>query len=140
MTIMVVECGRVFRSPGGGALALTGRFPAWLPVGAATVSGTVGVSSAGVVRGVISPRADVLLVRDGRVVAVPLPRDLLGVRLDLLPGETWELPGETALVSCEPGGALLSAAWYELYVRVVLSRDDGDLVESVGGPWVLELR
>lgn len=135
-----LECGQPFRPPAGGGLTLTGRFPATAPAGERAVTGTVEVTSREAVRGVVTPRADVFLVRDGRVATVPMAQDLMGIRWDLAPGKIEHLPGEARLVSCDPGGGSVRPGTYELYARVVFTPDDGAGVESFGGPWPLELR
>jgi hypothetical protein len=125
---------------GAGPLTLTGRFPAAAPAGAGVVSGVVEVTSRVPVRGVVLPRAEVFLVRDGRVATVPVPQDAMGARLDLAPGRTEQLPGEAALASCEPGVGPVPPGIYELYARVVFTPDGGASVESFGGPWPLQVR
>jgi hypothetical protein len=135
-----LECGQPFRPPAGGTLTLTGRFPATAAAGDRTLAGTVEVTSRTAVRGVLAPRADVFLVREGRIATVPLAQDSVGVRWDLRPGKAERLPGEVALVACDPGAGSLRPGTYELYVRVALTPDDGTAVESFGGPWPLEVR
>jgi hypothetical protein len=135
-----LRCGQPFRRPAGGGLTLTGRFPTTAPAGERAVSGTVEVTSAAALRGVVTPYADVFLVRDGRVETTPLPQDAMGVRWDLVPGKSERLPGEATLVSCEPGGGSVRPGTYELYARVVVIPDDGAAVAVYGGPWTLEVR
>ena len=48
------------------------------------------------------------------------------------------MPGLVSLVSCESGGPLAPGE-YELYVRVVITPDDGPPQESFGGPWPLRV-
>ncbi len=136
--ITALECGQPFRSPGGRGLTLTGRFPTTAPVGAQVVTGTVEVTSREAIRGVVAPRADVFLVRDGHVAPVPAAQDLIGVQWDLAPGEVESLPGEAVLGSCDPEG--VRPGTYELYVRVVLTPDDKASMESFGGPWPLKVQ
>lgn len=136
----VVKCGQLFHPPAGGGLTLTGRFPATVPAGERAVVGTVEVTGKVAVRGVVAPRADVFLVRQGRVATVPLAQDMAGIRWDLAPGEVERLPGEAPLVSCDPGGGPVPAGAYELYTRVVITPDDGVSAESFGGPWPIEVR
>ena len=133
-------CGRLFRPPVGGVLALTGRFPSTVSVGERTLAGTVEATSRVAVRGVVAPRADVFLVRDGRVATVPTAQDAVGERWDLAPGAVRRLPGEVPLVSCAPAGEPVPAGAYEVYARVVVTPDDGAAVEYFGGPWPLEVR
>lgn len=143
--LTALDCGRPFRLPTGGGLTLTGRFPTVASSSQRGLSGTVEVGSEKeVVRGVVTPSADVFLVRDGRIATLPLPQDLVGMRLELPPGRIEILPAEATLSPCDPGGdaadASLLPGTYELYVRVVLNHDDGTSRESIGGPWPLEVR
>jgi hypothetical protein len=148
--ITALGCGRPFRVPAGaGPLTLTGRFPAAVTAGAQVVSGVVEVTSRVPVRGVVLPRAEVFLVRDGRVATMPVLQDAMGLRLELAPGRTEQLPGEATLASCEPGTGPVPPGTYQLYARVVLAPDGGApdggapdggaSVESFGGPWALEV-
>lgn len=135
-----IACGQVFREPAaGGALTMVARFPASAAAGGGVVTGTVEVTGTRAVRGVVSTRAQVFLVRDGRVVSMPMAQDLSGVRWDLAPGEVERLPADAVLVSCEPGGAPLPPGRYELWTRLVVNPDDGPGVASVAGPWPLDL-
>jgi hypothetical protein len=138
--VTALGCGQPFNRPSGGGLTLTGRFPATASAGERAVTGTVEVTSAVAVRGVVAPRADVFLVRDGRVATMPVPQDALGIRWDLAPGKIERLPGEATLMSCDPGSGSVHPGTYELYARVVLTPDDAAGVESFGGPWPLQVR
>ncbi|MGW0709860.1 hypothetical protein ACWD4G_28550 [Streptomyces sp. NPDC002643] len=134
-------CGQPFRPPATvGVLALTGRFPAAVPAGEESVVGTVEATSRTAVRGLAAPVAEVFLVRDGRVVTLPVARDLIGVPWDAAPGESRRLTGEATLVSCDPDVGPLPPGAYDLYARVVIIPDGGAPVESFGGPWPLEVR
>ena len=134
-----IACGQEFRAPGGGELTMVAKFPASVAAAAGVVTGTVEVTGRRAVRGVVSPRAQAFLVRDGRVVSTPMAQDLSGVRWDLAAGGVERLPADAVLVSCEPGGGPLPAGRYELWARLVLTPDDGPGVTSVGGPWPLEI-
>jgi hypothetical protein len=134
-----IACGRAFRGPAGGELTMVARFPASAAAAESTVTGTVEVTARGAVRGVVSPRAQAFLVRDGRVVSTPLAQDLSGRRWDLASGAVERLPADAALVSCEPGGAPLPPGRYELWTRLVVTPDDGPGVVSVAGPWPFEI-
>ncbi len=131
-------CGQPLRLPAAGPLTLAGRFPARAAVGAATVAGTVEATSTAAVGGVVRPDADLYLVRDGRVVAVPLPQDAVGTRWDLPAGATRRLPAVAGLRSCATGEPV-PAGSYQLYTRVTVVPDQGAAVESFGGPWPLEV-
>jgi hypothetical protein len=134
-----IECGQQLRIPAGDTLTLTGKFPASSAAGQRSVAGAVEVSSRVAVRGVSSPNAAVVLVQNGRVVTLPGPQDLIGVRWDLPAGTTKQVPGEVTLVSCVDGASVRPGD-YELYAWVVVIADDGTRVESVGGPWKFEVR
>src|SRR3954452_2720107 len=134
-----LECGQPFQPPAKGLLTLTGRFPATAVPGAETLTGTIDVTGRDAVQGVVAPRADVFLVRDGRIATLPLVQDSMGVLWNLAPGQTEHIPGDAALISCESGVALAPGT-YELFVRVVLAPDSGGPVESFGGPWPLEVQ
>lgn len=135
-----VACGRPFKLPAAGGLRFTGRFAESVPAGQQTVSGTIDVTSREAVRGVAAPAADVFVVRDGRVVTMPLAQDAVGARWDLAAGETKSVVATASLVSCEPEGGPLPPALYELYARVVLIPDDGTAQRAFGGPWRLRVR
>jgi hypothetical protein len=133
----MIECGAAPPRTSGGP-TLEGRFPARIEAGEAVVSGTV--EMVGVLHGVIAPEANVFLVRAGRVVTLPMAQDLLGMRVDLGPGERAELIGHAALVSCgAPEGKLRPAGDYEIHARVVVNHDDGSSTECFGGPWPLAI-
>lgn len=138
-TIGDIVCGQPFRGPAGGALTLTAGFPATASAADQMVTGTVEVTSRRAITGVVSPRAEAFLIRDGRVVTMPMPQDMSGVRWDLASGAVQRVPADAALVSCEPGGAPLPPGRYEVYARVVITPDDGPSIASVGGPWSLEV-
>jgi hypothetical protein len=134
-----VECGQPFRPPSGGVLAVDGRFPARAAAAEDLLSGTVEVTGQAGLKGVAQPGADVFLVQEGRVVAMPLPQDAVGMLWATAPGETKSLPGEVALTSCDSGEPL-AAGTYEVYARVMIIPDDGGGAESFGGPWPLEVQ
>jgi hypothetical protein len=134
-----IACGQEFRESASGELTMVARFPASAAAADGVVTGTVEVTSKRAVQGVVSPRAQAFLVRDGRVVSMPVVQDLSGVRWDLASGAVERLPADAALVSCEPGGAPLPPGRYELYARLMVTPDDGPGVVSVAGPWPLEI-
>ena len=144
-THTALECGSPFRPPSGAGLTLTGRFPTVVSSSERVVAGTVEFAGENeVVRGVVTPLADVFLVRNGRIATLPLPQDLVGMRLELAPGEVERLPAQGTLSPCDQGGGSadgsLPPGTYELYVRVLLNHDDGSSLEAIGGPWPLEVR
>jgi hypothetical protein len=135
-----LKCGRPFQPPAAGGLTLTGQFPAIAPAGERAITGMVEVTSREAVRGVSAPRADVFLVRNGRIATVPVAQNRIGVRWNLAPGEPKRLPGEATLLSCDPDGGSVPPGTYQLYARVMIIPDDGTGIECFGGPWSLELR
>ncbi|MEJ3743628.1 hypothetical protein WEI85_10095 [Actinomycetes bacterium KLBMP 9797] len=138
-TVGDIVCGQPFRAPAGGALTLTAGFPATVSAADRMVTGTVEVTSQRPIQGVASPRAAAFLVREGRVVTMPVPQDMSGVRWDVAAGAVQRVPADAALVSCEPGGAPLPPGRYEIYAQVVVTPDDGPSITSVGGPWPLDV-
>ena len=130
-----LECGAAFTPPTGGGLYLSGKFPAKVAVAAGTLTGTVQVNTPQAVRGVVAPRADAFLVRDGRIATVPMPQDSVGAQLDLKPSEARELPADVPLASCPT----LPPGTYQLYARVVFTPDNGQTAETFGGPWPIEV-
>ena len=135
-----LECGAPFEPTKRGVLTVTATFPAAVSAEEQLVSGTVAVAATGrEARGVVTPLADAFLVREGRIVTLPMPQDAVGQELDLTDGKREELPASATLVPCS-GGHALAAGTYDLYVRVILNHDDGSRSESLGGPWPLEVR
>ena len=135
-----VGCGRPFRLAAAGGLRLVARFPESVRAGQQAVTGRVEVTSRDAMRGVAAPAADVFLVRDDQVVAMPMPQDAIGVRWELAAGGTRSVPATASLVSCEPAGRPLAPGRYELYARIVLTPDDGPTQRAFGGPWRLDVR
>jgi hypothetical protein len=135
-----LECGAPFEPTTGGILTVTGRFPTAVSASEQMVTGTVVVAANGSeARGVVTPQAEAFLVRDGRVVTLPMPQDSVGRKLALRDGKVQRMPTMATLVACS-GGEVLPTGTYDLYVRVVLNLDDGSRADSIGGPWPLEVR
>jgi hypothetical protein len=135
-----VRCGRPFRLPPPVGLRLVARFPETVAAGQQTVGGMVEVTSRNAMRGVASAAADVFLMRDDRVVTMPVAQDAIGIRWELAAGETRTMPALASLASCEPDGGPLAPGDYELYARVVVTPDDAAAQRAFGGPWPLRLR
>jgi hypothetical protein len=138
--ITPLECGQSFRPPAPGQLTLSGQFPDAALASDELVTGTVDVVSATELHGVGAQRADVFLVREGRVVTLPVAQDSVGVQWDLAAGAAQTLPGAVALVACGPTGGPVGAGRYDLYARVAVTPTEGSTVESFGGPWPLEVQ
>ena len=135
-----LECGARFVPSPGGELTVTGRFPLAVFAAEQMVDGTVEIAASGsAARGVITPLAEAFLVREGRVVTLPVPQDSVGRRLSLTEGSVERMPTTASLVPCS-GGDLLEPGTYDLFVRVVLNHDDGTRADSLGGPWPIEVR
>ena len=135
----VLECGAA-AVPTGGVLKVTGHFPSAVAGEEQMVKGSVSVAAKrGEARGVVTPQAEAFLVRDGRIVTLPMAQDAVGRSIDLADGKVERMPAMATLIPCS-GGGVLAAGTYELYVRVVLNDDDGSRVDSLGGPWPLEVR
>ena len=133
----VVDCGGGTGSlaAGGGPLTLAGSFPAQVDrSGGGTFAGTVTATATGEpVSGVASPEADVYVTRSGEVVATPLPKDLLGVAIDLAPGDSREFAASGSLRHCRTD-APLPPGRYEVYAVVGVEG-----VVSSGGPWPIDV-
>jgi len=134
-----LECGALFEGEAGGDLKVTGRFPAAVPARQQLVNGTVDIAATGSeARGVVTPLAEAFLVREGRIATLPVPQDAVGRVLDLSDGRVEQMPAMADLTPCA-GGTSLPSGYYDLYVRVVLNRQDGTRADSLGGPWPLEV-
>ncbi len=137
-TPAVLECGAPFKQTRSGPLTMNGDFPTRVSATEHMVTGTVSVISAfSEARGVVTHQAEAFLVRDGRIVTLPMPQDSIGQRLDLTDDEVSQLPAAATLVPCA-GGALAMGS-YDLWVRVVLNYDDGSRADSLAGPWTFVL-
>ena len=134
-----LECGARFDPTTGGALSVTGRFPTVASADEQIVHGTVEIVALGAVHGVVTPQAEAFLVREGRIVTLPVPQDSVGRTLNLAEGSVERMPAMATLLACS-GGDMLPTGTYDLYVRVVVNHDDGTRAESLGGPWPLEVR
>lgn len=119
---------------------VTGRFPEAVSTDEQVITGSVEVAAkpneAG---GVVTPQAEAFLVRDGRIVTLPMPQDSVGRTLDLAEGRVERMTAMATLVPCS-GGGVLATGTYDIYVRVVLNHDDGSRADSLGGPYPLEVR
>jgi len=134
-----LDCGALFEGEAGGDLKVTGRFPAAVPARQQLLNGSVDIAGTGSgARGVVTPQAEAFLVREGRIVTLPVPQDAVGRVLDLSDGRVEQMPAMADLTPCA-GGASLPPGQYDLYVRVVVNRQDGTRADSLGGPWPLEV-
>jgi hypothetical protein len=117
---------------------LTGSFPERVRAGeqaafdgAVTVTNTSGRR----VEGLCAIQPDVYVTQSGRTVVAPVPRDAVGVLLDLAPGASREFAGVGSLR--RPDGAALPPGRYEIHavLRVVGNGERS----PAGGPWPLEV-
>lgn len=139
----LVQCGQTFQRPPAPQLVVSGRFPASVSVSAQSLVGQVRVSArAGGIAGVVTPAADVFLVRDNRVATLPLAQDSVGIPIRLDGGDSHDFAARASLTSCDPSlsDATLGKGRYDIYARVTVSREDGTRVESFGGPWPLVIQ
>ncbi|MFL6101575.1 MAG: hypothetical protein ACJ71T_16635 [Actinomycetales bacterium] len=139
----VLRCGQSFHRAPAPQLVVSGQFPASVVAGEQSLVGRVRVSArAGGVAGVVTPAADVFLVRANRVATLPVAQDSVGVPLRLNGGYSHEFTARAALTSCDPSlpDQALSPGRYDVYARVTVNREDGSRVESFGGPWPLEIQ
>jgi len=85
------------------------------------------------IEGLAASQPDVYLTRDARIVATPVPRDDVGLLLDLAPraGRSFDTMG--SLRRCADDQPL-PPGLYEIHAVL---RFDGK--EAVGGPWQLEV-
>jgi hypothetical protein len=128
-------------------LTLTGEFAPGVDRGGdGTFAGTVTLTSTGPrITGVTSTQADVYVVRAGRIVAMPLPKDLIARPIDLAAGASAKLDARGSLRSCAAGagaGEVLPAGRYDVFAVVVVNRDGEPTTSTVvvsGGPWPVEL-
>jgi hypothetical protein len=142
-TRTVVQCGRPFQRPPAPQLVVSGQFPASVSAGTQSLPGRVRVSArVGGIAAVVTPAADVFLVRANRVATLPVAQDSVGVPLQLRGGDSHDFAAYASLTSCDPAlsGGALSKGRYDIYARVTVNREDGSRVESFGGPWPLVIR
>jgi hypothetical protein len=89
---------------------------------------------------VTTPEADVYVARAGKVVATPLPKDLIGQTVDLRTGVSQVFTARGTIQQCAAdAGGLLPVGPYEVFVVVVVNRDHEPAVVVAGGPWPLEV-
>jgi hypothetical protein len=129
--------------------AVTGAFPARIDrAGEAMFTGSVTVTSGGSrISGVTSPEADVFVARAGEVVCTPLPKDLIGLPVDIDPGASHVFTARGTIRRCaagesggEPGaGEMLPPGRYDVFAVVVVAQADGSAIVAPGGPWPIEV-
>ena len=130
------KCGDELPPERPGPLRLSGSFPARVRATECTLDGTVTVVNHSDLRvaGLAASRPDVYLLQFNRIVTTPLPRDEVGLQLDLAPGAARDLAAASSLRSCS-AARLLAPGRYE--IRAVLPIVGAD--PAVGGPWSLDV-
>ncbi len=131
-------------------LTLTPHFPE--PVargGDGLLRGTVTVTnrSDAALSATTSAQPDLVLLRDGRVVTLPIGQRAVGVRVDLEPGASRDFEAAASLRSCEsgpyPAGNPLPAGTYQLVASQTFvaspAPDGSGAVVARGGPWEFTL-
>lgn len=123
-------------------VSLDGTFPARVSASAGTFSGTVTLTARQRLAGTASPYPDVIVVRDGVVVARPMDKDDVGTLVDLAPGGTRAFEAVGSVTTCDGPGAALAPGPYQVYAVVSVwgEAGPGSEVVAVGGPWPVEIR
>ena len=108
-------------------LTLIGSFPE--RVSGAMFEGTVTLVNDGDERlkGLAASAPDVYVMQGGEIVAAAMPKDDVGVVVELLPGASREFPAKGSLRALPPGR----------YEVLAVLRIDGNT--AVGGPWPLQV-
>jgi hypothetical protein len=136
------KCGDDLPEERSGPLSLTGSFPARVRAfERTTFDGTVTVvnRSDRRVEGLAASRPDVYLLQSGRIVATPLPRDEVGLQVDLAPGAGRDLTATGSLTSCSAARPLAPGR-YEIHAVLPIVGTDGTMsAPAVGGPWSLQV-
>ena len=133
-----MRCGDELAVGRSGPLTLTGSFPARLRAGERTTfDGTITIvnDSGRPVAGLAASRPDVYLLQAGRIMALPLPRDEVGLQLSLAHGAARDLPAAGSLTDCHAARPLPPGR-YEIHVVLPIAGGE----PAVGGPWRLEIR
>ena len=136
------RCGGAFREERRAGLTLAGSFPerVWATERAA-FEGTVTIANHTdrPIEGLSAPRPDLYLTRSGKIVATPLPTDMVGLQLDLAPGAARHFTAAGSLRGCRRGQPLPPGR-YEVHAVLRVVHTDGTQTSSaVGGPWTLEI-
>jgi hypothetical protein len=136
------KCGDELGEARPGPLGLTASFPGRVRgMERRTFEGTVTVinHSDRRVEGLAASRPDVYVLESGRIVAMPLPRDEVGLQLDLAPGAVRDLTATGSLTNCSAARPLAPGR-YEIHaVLPIVLRDGSSIDPAVGGPWSLEV-
>ena len=131
------ECGGTLPAPEHDArLEVSSAFPEQAKSEKPTFTGTVTITNATERRidGLAASQPDLYITQRGRIVATPLPRDDIGLIVELAPGAAREFRTEGSLRRCSDQQPLAPGA-YELHA--VLRFGDG--TAATGGPWPLEV-
>ena len=131
------ECGGTLPEPERDErLSVSGTFPERAKASEPTFAGTVTIANATSRRidGLAASQPDLYVTQRGRIVATPLPRDDIGLVVELAPGAARAFRTEGSLRRCSDQ-APLAPGRYELHA--VLRFGDG--TAATGGPWPLEV-
>jgi hypothetical protein len=131
-----IPCGAVFAPPPSAGLTLAGAFADRVRAGErSTLEGTVTLTNhtGRRVEGLSASQPAVYVTRARKVVAIPLPRDEVGIVLDLAPGASRDFAAAAALRSCRDGRPLPPGP-YELHAVLPVGP-----TTAAGGPWALEI-
>ena len=86
---------------------------------------------------------DLVLIRDGRVVSVPIGLRAVAVNVDLEPGASQDFEAAASLRSCEsgpyPAGTPLPAGAYQLVATQTFDIAGTGPLVARGGPWEIAL-
>ncbi|TWD80669.1 hypothetical protein FB561_1756 [Kribbella amoyensis] len=93
----------------------------------------------------VAGKSDVTVVRQGVVVAVPVPARGVGETVKLQPGQSAKYQATVSLRRCGAAstqtGERLAAGSYQLYATKVFNPADGGAATEVqGGPWTVQLK
>jgi hypothetical protein len=119
-------------------MTLTGSFPERADASArSTFDGTVTITNttARRIAALSASQPDVYVKQAGAVVAAPVPRDDVGLVLDLAPGEARSLIATGSLRRRDDPAAPLPPGRYEVHAVLRFA----DMESAVGGPWELEI-
>ena len=121
-------------------LRLTASLPERVSAGDTELTGEVSLVNDGdtAVSALTAVQPDLVVTRNGRIVATPLPRDDMADLVELEPGATRSYRATADLVDCATG-APLAPGTYEVYALLDVRGPDGEARLAREGPWPLEV-
>ncbi len=127
-------------------LSLTSHFPERAPTdGDGLLRGTVTVTnrSAAALSATTAAQPDLVLLRDGRVVSLPIGLRAVAVNVDLAPDASQDFDAAASMRSCEsgpyPAGTPLPPGTYQLVASQTFDVAGSDPIVARGGPWEVTL-